>query len=84
MKSKRTWIIIGGLALIAVIAAAIIMVNSGEEVEMVKADRGTIRSRLRKLVMFNLLMIEKCSPQQQPRYRMYWWKWVIPWLWGRY
>lgn len=42
MKSKRTWVIIGGLALIAVIAAAIIMVNSGEEVEMVKADRGTI------------------------------------------
>lgn len=40
MKSKKAWII-GGLILAAIIAAAAIMGNSGEQVEVVKAGRGT-------------------------------------------
>lgn len=40
MKSKKAWII-GGIILAAVIAAAAIMGSGGEEVEVVKASRGT-------------------------------------------
>lgn len=40
MKSKKAWII-GGIILAAVIAAVAIMGSSGEEVEVVKASRGT-------------------------------------------
>lgn len=40
MKSKKAWII-GGIILAAVIAIAAIMGSSGEEVEVVKASRGT-------------------------------------------
>lgn len=40
MKSKKAWII-GGIILAAVIAAVAIIGSSGEEVEVVKASRGT-------------------------------------------
>ncbi len=40
MKSKKAWII-GGIILAAVIAAVAIMGSGGEEVEVVKASRGT-------------------------------------------
>jgi len=40
MKSKKTWIV-GGIVLAAVIAIAAIMGSGGEEVEAVKASRGT-------------------------------------------
>lgn len=40
MKSKKAWII-GGIILAVVIAAVAIMGSSGEEVEVVKASRGT-------------------------------------------
>lgn len=40
MKNKKAWII-GGIILAAVIAAAAIMGSGGEEVEVVKASRGT-------------------------------------------
>ena len=40
MKSKKAWII-GGIILAAVTAIAAIMGSGGEQVEVVKASRGT-------------------------------------------
>ncbi|MBP8820155.1 MAG: efflux RND transporter periplasmic adaptor subunit [Syntrophomonadaceae bacterium] len=45
MKSKKTWIV-GGIVLAAVIAIAAIMGSGGEEVEAVKASRGTFVLKL--------------------------------------